>query len=450
MQRKFNFLLTIFLCVLFYHTTFAQTNDNSPYSRYGIGDLTDNHFGGLRQMGGLGASYIDAYQLNIVNPASYSFLNATVFDVGVFAKHTWLNDNINTSKTWTGNLEYISLAFPLTNPINARYDGVQKNYKLAMNITLMPHSTVNYNVAFADSLAGFPAFTRNYLGNGGTYKLLWGNAINYKNKLSFGLNLGYLFGNLEYERNILFPSTAYLYNDYFTTDYNVKGFLWNAGIIYSDIINKKAIEENKSLPAKRISVGINFNSANSFRTKSNISHMLEQRITASVVVQDTVQLVSNVAGKGKLPAEFGAGVTYYHGEKLAIGFNYSSAFWADYYNEASGESKGSLSTTQKFVLGGYYRPNYKSFDNYFDRVYYRYGAYYGTDPLVVNDKRIDTYGITFGLGMPFIFQRKVSSVNLGANLGIRGKNSPISEKFIKISLGVNFNDDEWFLKRKYN
>jgi len=215
-------------------------------------------------------------------------------------------------------------------------------------------------------------------------------------------------------------------------------------------VYKRQIEENKSLPAKRISVGINFNSANSFRTKSNISHMLEQRITASVVVQDTVQLVSNVAGKGKLPAEFGAGVTYYHGEKLAIGFNYSSAFWADYYNEASGESKGSLSTTQKFVLGGYYRPNYKSFDNYFDRVYYRYGAYYGTDPLVVNDKRIDTYGITFGLGMPFIFQRKVSSVNLGANLGIRGKNSPISEKFIKISLGVNFNDDEWFLKRKYN
>lgn len=104
----------------------AQQNDNSPFSRFGIGDISDNNFNHTRQMSGLGASYIDGYHINIVNPASYSFLNSTAFDAGVFVKRTWLKDNLNTNKIWSGNLEYLSLAFPLRNPINEIYDGVRK------------------------------------------------------------------------------------------------------------------------------------------------------------------------------------------------------------------------------------------------------------------------------------------------------------------------------------
>jgi hypothetical protein len=34
--------------------------------------------------------------------------------------------------------------------------------------------------------------------------------------------------------------------------------------------------------------------------------------------------------------------------------------------------------------------------------------------------------------------------------GQRGLKSDFSEYFVKILFGVTFNDDEWFLKRKYN
>ena len=173
MQTKIKFLI---FSILIAGTMVGQQNDNSPYSRFGIGDITDNNFNHTRQMSGLGASYLDGYHINIVNPASYSFLNSTAFDVGLFAKRTWIEDSKTTTKIWSGNLDYISLAFPLTNPINEVYDGVRSNYKLGMAITLMPHSTVGYNISSLDSIAGIGLFNRNYVGTGGTYKLLWGNS----------------------------------------------------------------------------------------------------------------------------------------------------------------------------------------------------------------------------------------------------------------------------------
>jgi hypothetical protein len=317
-----------------------------------------------------------------------------------------------------------------------------------MAFTLMPHSTVNYNVASQDSLPEAGRFTRNYKGSGGSYKLMWGNSIKYKN-LSFGVNLGYLYGNLKYENNVYFNDDDFVYNNLYSNQYNIKGFLWNAGLMYFTTVNKKQIENNKLTPAKRISFGIHANSTTSFSTSYNVFHTLVQNLPAGTLV-DTIQIKNEIAGKGKLPGEIGLGATYYKGEKFAIGVNYVATFWSSYYNEAANHSKGSLTNVSKVSLGGYIRPDYKSFDNFLKRVYYRYGVYYGTDPRIVEGKQIDTYGLTFGLGMPFVFQRKVSHINIGLNAGIRGKDTPISEKFVKISFGVTFNDDEWFLKRKYN
>ncbi|MEY3421415.1 MAG: hypothetical protein RIR48_1707 [Bacteroidota bacterium] len=448
MLIRISVFLAIILCV-FTLPGNAQNNDNSPYSRYGIGDLADPNLNHTRQMGGLGASYMDGFHINLVNPASYAFLNSTAFDVGIFAKRTQLKDSRAQNTFWSGNLEYLSLAFPLRNPINEIYDNVKRDYKLAMAFALMQHSSVGYNIAAADSTSTGQRYTRNYQGGGGTYKVLWGNALKYKN-VSFGLNLGYLFGKLKYENRLEFSSTEFAYSDLFGNDFNMKGFLWNAGVMYTDIMNKKSIESNKTVSPKRISIGIHANSATSFSTEYTLNHILLQQLPGNIFNTDTVSVKDSISGKGKLPAEFGIGATYYSGEKFSFGFNYNTSLWSNYFNEANGDKAGALKNSQRVSVGGHFRPDYKSFDNFFDRVYYRYGVYYASDPRVINGTQIEAYGITFGVGMPFVFQRKVSHMNLGFDLGMRGNNTPISEKFVKISLGVTFNDDEWFLKRKYN
>lgn len=443
------FVFSVFAIILLTNSfIIGQQSGNSPYSRLGIGDLNDNNFNHLRQMSGLGASYIDGHHMNIVNPASYSFLNATVFDFGVFAKKTWLKDDVNSNTFWSGNLDYIALAFPLKNPINEIYDGKRSDYKWGMSFALMPHSFVSYDIAVTDSINALNPFTHNYKGSGGTYKVLWGNSLKYKN-ISFGINLGYLLGNIKYENNVIFDYSDFALNNKFSNFYSIKGFLWNAGLLYFITLNKKEIEKNKIANVKRLSLGIHGNSNTNFTTSYNVFNSQTQNLPTGTIV-DTITLKSDLSGKGKLPAEFGIGATYYYGEKFAFGMNFNTTYWSSYYNQAVDNIRATLSNTFKVSIGGFYRPDYKSFDKFFERVYYRYGFYYNTDPRSINGKQIDAYGVTLGLGMPFVFQRKVSHINLGLNAGVRGQNTPISEKFVKISLGVTFNDDEWFLKRKYN
>jgi hypothetical protein len=51
-------------------TSFAQSN--SPYSRFGLGDVSANTNVTLRGMGGISAGYTDIVSINFNNPASYS------------------------------------------------------------------------------------------------------------------------------------------------------------------------------------------------------------------------------------------------------------------------------------------------------------------------------------------------------------------------------------------
>ena len=46
--------------------------DNSPYSRYGLGDLTPNTNIVNRGMGSFSAAYSDPLSINFSNPASYA------------------------------------------------------------------------------------------------------------------------------------------------------------------------------------------------------------------------------------------------------------------------------------------------------------------------------------------------------------------------------------------
>jgi hypothetical protein len=425
----------------------AQQSDNTPYSRFGIGELADNHMNHLRQMGGLGSAVIDVYQFNVLNPASYSYLNAFALDVGLFAKHNTLRDEKNKSNIWTGNIDYLAMGFPLRNPINDVYEGKKSNTKMGMSFALMPHSNVSYNILSASNDSILGALERTYVGSGGSYKFLFGNAIKYKD-IAFGLNLGYLFGKIDYQRNIDYVELPYAYQNRFSTNYNLSGFIWNAGAMYSKVLNKKITDKDKTKQVKMLTVGIRGNSINSFHTNSNKFDYTIQTLPTQIN-RDTISQEGDIKGKGSLPAELGIGAHYYYGEKWSLGFDYQYSVWDGYFNDATSDKKGSMLNSNRFAIGGYFRPNYKSFDNFFERVYYRYGAFYNTDPRSIQGEQISGYGISFGLGMPFIYQRKVSFVNLGVQYGQRAASLPISEKYVKISLGVTFNDDEWFLKSKY-
>lgn len=395
-------------------------------------------------MGGIGASFTDPYHINIQNPASYSFLRSTSFDLGLEAKYSSLTNNTESFTNWSGNLDYMVLAFPLRNPLNEVFDRSRKQYWLGMSFALLPYSNVAYNITTFEQNEEIGEIARNYTGKGGSYKIQWGNAIRFKT-LSFGLNLGYIFGKIENSRNIDFNDQVFAFNNRYLTDYDIKGFTWNAGVIYSLYLNRDEVKNVKGTEAQFVNFGLFGNSATGFSTNATIYQSNQFVPNFNLIESDTLLFQENVKGNGKLPSELGIGVTYYKGSKLSIGANIVRSGWSSYANDAQPEQ---LNDVTKYSFGGFYRPNAKSF-SYRDRVYYRYGAFYNQDGRSILQEPINDYGVNIGFGLPFVYQRKVSHINIGFTGGRRGNDS-LRETYVKIGIGLTFNDDEWFIKRKYN
>jgi len=428
----------------------AQQVDNSPFSAFGIGNIHSDDLVYYQAFGGLGASYMDPYHINIKNPASYSFLNAAAYEVGISARYFQLSDDNNSSQGWKGNLDYLALGFPLRNPINASLDPIKRDVKLGMSLFLKPHSTVGYNISSILEDPNLGSYEKNFEGNGGLYKLMWGNAIRYKS-FSVGANIGYLFGNINFNENIFFRETASAFQNRYTIDYNVNGFIWDAGVSYSWFINKAAYEKDKRIKTKILNVGLYGNAAHNFRSINDITRRSQLPVNISPnltqFTTDTLFFSPGLRGEGRLPAEIGLGATFFSASKYVIGFNFDYGAWSQYKNSVRNET---LSDSWKLNIGGSYRPDVKSFNNYFKRVAYKLGVFYQTDPQVVDNVQITDTGVNLGASFPFYYQRKISHINAAFRFGVRGSGTPIRELYGRVAVGFTFNDDEWFLKRKYN
>jgi hypothetical protein len=103
----------------------------------------------------------------------------------------------------------------------------------------------------------------------------------------------------------------------------------------------------------------------------------------------------------------------------------------------------------KYAVGGYFIPNYASFNSYFSRITYRAGLKYEKIGLVVNNESINDIGMSLGAGFPIT--GSFSNINFGIEFGKKGTVSSnlIQENYINLSLGFSFND-KWFVKSKFN
>ena len=116
-------------------------------------------------------------------------------------------------------------------------------YDIGLIFALKPHSNIGYNIISSEDHPDRGTIERNYVGEGGTYKFMSGIGMRYKD-FSFGINAGYLFGNINYQSLVYFKDIPYAYNDDFNESFSLSGFLYNIGAIYRLTINKSAIKKN--------------------------------------------------------------------------------------------------------------------------------------------------------------------------------------------------------------
>ena len=432
-------LIFTFFGLLIATTAFAQPKANSPYSRFGIGDILDQRFA-VSQATGFSNAYHDYYHLNLQNPASLGHLTTTAFETGFYTQRSDWESGNNSNTTWSGNLSYLALGFTLNNPVNQVLDREIKPFSWGMAFNLQPYSLVGYDVETIGTVENIGATSTRFRGEGGTYQLQWGNGIKYK-QFSGGINFGYVFGRMENYRVISFSDIESGYENRLTDDFSVNGLTWNMGAQYDHVIKTEDKRFQKS-----ITIGLTGHSNHTINT--NTSQFYERFNRAYVTPQDTILNTTNVRGNATLPSALGLGLIYKEANKLQLGVNYDRTAWSNYRNDAKQET---FQDAWRVAVGGEYIPNFSSYNSFVKRIRYRLGAFYGKDPRSIGGEQINQVGMTLGFGLPLVLPRQqVSFVNLALELGQNGGNTTLKETYGRLTVGFTLNDNSWFFKRRFD
>ncbi|MED5354272.1 MAG: hypothetical protein VX573_00480 [Bacteroidota bacterium] len=417
----------------------AQEGTSSPYSFYGIGSLKFKGTTENRAMGGV-SIYTDSIHMNFRNPASYAGKNMFSFNnegrlvkftVGVGHTETKLETSESSDNASTTTFDYLGLNIPMG--------------KFGMGFGVIPYSSVGYKLEtrnINDSLQ------YKYSGNGGVNKVFLGFGYQISDNLSIGLDAHYNFGNVQNSALEFLYDDEQLPLDYQAREINrsdLSGINYNLGISYKPMINEKT----QLITSFTYSPEYNLASKN-------------KRTFASVIINPTTniefpinEIEVDLLSMGleetdlKMPSKMSVGLGIGSIRNWFIGSEYSiiksSVFSSDLLNIENTYFEDS----SVLSIGGFYIPDYNSFNKLLQRIVYRSGIYFEKTGLNINNQSIKEFGITFGLGIPV--SRLFSNLNTVIEIGKRGTTDSnlVEENFINFQLSLSLND-RWFVKRKYN
>ncbi|MEM6317445.1 MAG: hypothetical protein AAF960_07225 [Bacteroidota bacterium] len=419
----------------------AQPQNNSPYSRFGIGEILNQNFTNLRATPGFTNAYNNPYHLNLQNPASLGFMQMAAFDFGLYGRGSTWESGVQSNRNWSGNLSHLALGFTLNNPVNDLLERERRDFAWGMSFALVPYSQVGYIVQTTGEVPNIGSVGSEFEGEGGTNQFVFSNGFRYK-RLAVGFNVGYLFGKIENIQNVIFQDLPTGFQDRFLDDFSINGFTWKIGAQYNLVFKNENPKKTKVLTlgvtaAPNSSLNTN---TSQFYTRINPAY--------TVFASDTLVDRSQVKGKATLPGQFGFGALLSGGSKYKIGVNIDRFNWSSYQNDAKPET---FEDTWRASFGAEFVPDFASYNKYWKRIRYRIGAFTGTDPRSIDGVQVNEYGVTMGFGLPITLPRQqVSFVNLSVELGRRGANTSLQETYGEFTLGFTLNDNSWFFKRKFN
>lgn len=451
MFRK-KFVLPVICSALLLASAAAFAQDNSPYSRYGLGDQVPQVNSVNRGMGNISAGFADPLSVNFNNPASYSAFRVfveekskrpvsgrVVLDAGINIDSRTLRSPNQTDK-FTSNyasFSYIHLGVPLKN-----------NWGLSFG--LRPLTRVGYKISrrelLNDPQTGKPidsAFTE-FSGDGGAFLPSIGTGFGIKN-LSLGVSMGYLFGKKEFStRRHLFGDSALYHSSNHTTRTSYGDIFFNAGAQYKIKLNKQTF----------VRLGVAGNWKQDINASQDV--LRETFVTNPVsgnVRQDSIFEKNSESGEIIYPASYTMGFvienTKEKGNGWMLGADLVQSKWSDY---RFFKAIDSVKNNWQLRVGGQFRPEPSR--AYFTNVAYRAGFFIGPDYINVGNE-LPQFGVTFGMGLPIANYNRLSPgqftvINLGLEYARRGNNdNQLKENLFRVTLGLNFSD-LWFSKRRYD
>lgn len=416
---KYRQALLALLFISFSGSAVAQNNTNSPYTRYGYGQLTDLGSGNSKAMGGVAYGLRDKYQVNFANPAAYTAVDSLtfIFDGGVSLQNANFSNGTLKQNAKNSSFDYITMQFRLQ-----RW--------AAVSIGVLPYSNVGYSISqsYENTDNSAASYATSYSGEGGLHQLYVGAGFKIFKNLSVGANISYLWGGITRTINESFPMSTTNYPFIIQTNVDVQSYKLDFGLQYTQPLGKK---HSMTLGAV-YSPGHNLN---------NTAYELRQSGNSGEA-GTTVTRTDIVADYG-IPTTVGVGLAYVYDNRLTVAADAMLQNW----NKTLYEGYEAFCRRERISLGAEIIPNPMG-RSYLAYVKYRVGAYYSRPYYKINGQRAATeYGLTAGFGLPIPRTRSMVSIS-AQYVRTKGKTAAfLDENTLRLCIGITFNE-RWFFKRK--
>jgi len=447
----FLFLAVILLPVY----AFSQALSQSPYGRYGLGDVLPPASALLQSLGGVSQVFSDSNSLNPLQPASLTSLSAgiTLFEAGIIGLSTRYQTNKQELIGRTTGFGYFAIAFPL----------IRKKWNAG--IVLTPLSNVGYTLK--DTLFGTPDGQINfaYKGKGGFSSFAFSQGVQLSKDIALGLSVRYLFGKTDYSSEVTFPDSTNVRRALTTSSNRINDvdfvFGFTAQHRFKKLGSRKQngdiTAESRKRYSERDSVHLKFGATFTPAVHANASNSYLGEAILGGLPADTILFKDKAPGRITTPMQVGAGI------QLKNCYN-RWLFTADFvYTDWSGfrmfERVDSVHSSYKVSAGIQILPRpeekYQGKTSYLKRIRYRVGGYYSDGYLRLYGENVPEMGLSFGIGLPIktaTYTRRpaTSLLNLSITAGQRGdsRKNLLTEQFIRLSVSFSLND-RWFSKSKF-
>lgn len=433
----FVFFMTI--CVL----SFAQDGTYgaySPYSIYGVGDISKEGTAYNKSMGGVGIATRNRRFINYLNPAAVTARDSLAFmaDFGISEKNTLYRQGDMKSAKNTFNIYDFILSFPIWR-------------SSAFMVGITPFSDVGYDFSRVETdkniIGNTGNITYSSYGKGSVYQAFIGAGATFWKRLSVGAEMIYYFGNIDKVTNMDYTNSSYRSVNS-GHDLTVRGVTGKFGLQYE----------------QRLGGNVSMIVGATYRMKTNVKgYSTSYRFANQSSVSDTLSykvdtLAYSNVGFGD---ELGVGLSIKGGEQWSVEFNYLRSDWTKSGFESVGGFSSvssrpntqnavfSSTVSQSFRVGFELVPNRNDIRYYFKRCSYRAGFYYDKSYYKLNGENVNNMGITIGVTLPVF--RWYNGISIGVDFGQRAstRNNMIREQYVMFNLGFNIHDI-WFQKTQYH
>ena len=429
----------IFLTMVFLVISFCVSAQDgtygaySPYSIFGIGDISKEGTAYNKSMGGVGIANRNHRFINILNPAAVTARDTLSFmaDFGLVQDNTVYRQGDIRSAHNTFNIYDFVMTFPIYR-------------SSAFKVGLMPYSDIGYDFSSVETDPSIIGNTGNITyssnGAGSVYQAFFGAGVTFWKKLSIGADAIYYFGNLDKITRMKYADDSYRSLNS-GSELTVRGVTGKFGLQFEQKLGGNVsmiVGATYKLGTGMKGYSTNYRYADQASVTDSLRHTVDTLAASGLRFADEIAVGIALKGGEKWTAEF----DYIRSDWSRSGLDRAPGF------KVNGESNFSTTVSQSFREGFEIVPNINDIRYYLKTCSYRFGVYYDQAYYKLDGNNVNSMGITLGMTLPVF--KLYNGISLGMDIGQRAstRNGMIRERYAKFVIGFNIHDI-WFRKVQY-